>query len=79
MSNQIAKEAVAQGDATLKEANHTYHILAGFQAKVSESSVSADAAMKVVPNIETEIANTEEMILEAERVRFAIIHRRHLF
>lgn len=67
-SNEIAKEAVAQGDGTLKEANDTYHILSGFSNKVSESSVSAEAAMKVVPNIEAEIANSEEMIRDAERV-----------
>ena len=68
ISNAIAKEAVAQGDGTLKEANATYHILAGFQNKVSESSVSAEAAMKIVPEIEAEIANSEEMIRDAERV-----------
>lgn len=67
-SNAIAKEAVAQGDGTLKEANATYQVLSGFQNKVAESSVSAEAAMKVVPHIEAEIANSEEMIRDAERV-----------
>lgn len=67
-SNEIAKEAVAQGDGTLKEANATYHILSGFQNKVAESSISAEAAKKIVPQIEAEIANSEEMIRDAERV-----------
>lgn len=67
-SNEIAKEAVAQGDATLKEANDTYHILSGFQNKVSDSHVSAEAAMKIVPDIQAEIAHSEEMIRDAERV-----------
>lgn len=67
-SNAIAKEAVAQGDGILKEAKSTYDILSGFQNKVEESSGSAEAALRLVPDIEMEIANSEEMIREAERV-----------
>lgn len=59
---------MAEGDGTLKEANSTYHILSGFQNKVSESRVSAEAAKKIVPNIREEIANSEAMIQGAERV-----------
>lgn len=72
-SNEIAKEAVAQGDATLKEANNTYQVLSGFQNKVSESSGSAEAALKTVPHIETEIYATEDMINEADRVSLVIL------
>lgn len=69
-SNEIAKEAVMQGDATLKDANSTYHILSGFQNKVTESSGSAEAALSSVPHIEAEILNTERMIQETDMVSY---------
>ena len=61
-SHQIAKEAVAQGDGTLKEAQETYKLLSGFQAKVADSSASADLALQTVPGIEKQIAETEESV-----------------
>lgn len=78
-SNEIAKEAVAQGDGTLKEANATYQILSGFQTKVSESSISAEAAMKIVPNIREEIDHSDMLIREAEQVDKAIYNDRRQF
>ncbi|XP_039963355.1 laminin subunit gamma-1 [Bactrocera neohumeralis] len=60
-----ATKAVEQGDNTLKEANNTYHTLAGFQADVQKSSEKADLALKTVPSIELEIENAEQLIRQA--------------
>lgn len=63
-----AKEAVALGDGTLKEANNTYHILAGFQNQVQQSSESAKLALATVPGIEQQIQDAQKTVEEAESV-----------
>lgn len=63
-----AKEAVALGDGTLKEANNTYHILAGFQNQVQQSSESAKLALATVPGIEQQILDAQKTVEEAESV-----------
>jgi len=61
-----AKEAVALGDGTLKEANNTYNTLAGFQAQVETSSEGAKLALQTVPEIEKQIRDADETVQGAE-------------
>lgn len=61
-----ATKAVEQGDNTLKEANNTYHTLAGFQADVQKSSEKANLALQTVPSIEQEIEKAENLIRQAQ-------------
>lgn len=63
-----AKAAVELGDNTLKEANNTYHTLAGFQSQVEKSSQNAALALQTVPGIEQQIQNAERTVDEAENV-----------
>ncbi|XP_013114833.1 laminin subunit gamma-1 [Stomoxys calcitrans] len=62
-----ATKAVEQGDNTLKEANNTYHTLAGFQADVEKSAANAELALKTVGSIEAEINKADDLIRQAER------------
>lgn len=61
----MAKDAVARGDATLRDANNTYYILAGFQSQVQNSSEAASLALQTVPSIEEQIQKAEQMVIEA--------------
>lgn len=61
----MAKDAVARGDATLRDANNTYYTLAGFQSQVQNSSEAASLALKTVPFIEQQIQKAEQMVIEA--------------
>lgn len=69
-----AKEAVALGDGTLKEANNTYHILAGFQNQVQQSSESAKLALQTVPGIEQQIRDAQKTVEEAESVSVKLVN-----
>lgn len=73
-----AKEAVALGDGTLKEANNTYHILAGFQNQVQQSSESAKLALATVPGIEQQIQDAQKTVEEAESVSTVDVRRNGL-
>jgi hypothetical protein len=66
----IAETAVADGDDTLKKANNTYQLLQSFQSEVQKSSEGAKIALEDVPSIKEKIAETEEIILQAEVVSY---------
>lgn len=66
--NKKAKEAVAEGDGTLKEANSTYQTLTGFQTQVQQSSESAKLALETVPAIEKQVRDVEKTVRETEYV-----------
>ena len=68
-AHETAKNAVAEGDGTLKKANYTFHTLAGFQSQVQESSEKATAALDLVPEIKTKIVSAQELVEKAEHVR----------
>lgn len=66
MAYDEVQKAVAQGDGVLKDANNTYHTLAGFQSQVQKSSAEAQKALETVAAIEEEIQSAEKLTREAE-------------
>lgn len=56
-----AKEAVLKGDNILKEANSTYHTLAGFKNQVEKSKEDANKALESVRAIEQQIEKANEL------------------
>lgn len=67
-SKELAEQAVADGDDTLKKANNTYHLLQSFQSEVQKSSESAKIALRDVPAITQQIRDTDAIIRKAEEV-----------
>lgn len=67
-SKHLAESAVADGDDTLKKANHTYHLLQSFQSEVQKSSESAKIALQDVQAITQQIKDTQDIIRKAEEV-----------
>lgn len=62
---QHAKDAVKQGDKTLKEAQDTLATLKKFDQKVQESQQEAMDALKKIPAIRTMIKNAEDKTRDA--------------